>query len=86
MLLTDVAANSAAIMSTIRSCGTLRIVFLISVKDELNNTRGGQIKKLFEVMHKLILDAKSHLPSVLMLFTHCEGYPSAEGVSLCMPC
>jgi GTPase Era involved in 16S rRNA processing len=72
------AANSAAIMRTIRSCGTLRIVFLISVNDQLNNTRGGQIKKLFEVMDKFIKDASHHLPSVLMLFTHCDGFPSAK--------
>jgi GTPase Era involved in 16S rRNA processing len=72
------AANSAAIMRTIRSCGTLRIVFLISVQDQLNNKRGGQIKKLFEVMDKFIKDASHHLPSVLMLFTHCDGYPSAK--------
>lgn len=72
------AANSAAIMRTIRSCGTLRIVFLISVKDELNTTRGGQIKRLFEVMDKFIKDASSRLASVFMLFTHCDGFPSAS--------
>ena len=53
------AANSAAIMSTIRSCSTLRVVFLISVRDELNTTKAGQIKKLFELMGKFI---KVHSP------------------------
>jgi len=70
------AANSAAIMATIRSCKTLRIVFLINVKDELNAARAGQIKKLFEVMYKFINDADSRMSSVLMLFTHCDGSPT----------
>ena len=74
------AANSAAIMSTIRSCNTLRIVFLISVKDELNTTKAGQIKKLFEVMDKFIKDASTRMSSVLMLFTHCDGFTSATQV------
>lgn len=72
------AANSAAIMRTIRSCGTLRIVFLISVKDQLATTRGGQIKSLFSVLEKFIQNASTRLPSVFMLFTHCDGYPSAS--------
>ena len=72
------AANSAAIMRTIRSCKTLRIVFLISVKDQLNTTRGGQIKSLFSVLDKFIKDASTRLSSVYMLFTHCDGYPSAS--------
>jgi len=71
------AANSAAIMRTIRSCKTLRIVFLISVKDQLNTTRGGQIKSLFSVLDQFIRDASARLPCVFMLFTHCDGFPSA---------
>jgi hypothetical protein len=67
------AANSAAIMSTIRSCRTLRVVFLISVKDELDATKAGQIRRLFELMGKFILNPDSHMQSVLMLFTHCTG-------------
>jgi len=70
------AANSAAIMSAIRSCNTLRIVFLINVKDELNTTKAGQIKKLFGVMDKFIRDASTRMHSVLMLFTHCDGFPT----------
>lgn len=76
------AANSAAIMSTIRSCASLRVVFLISVKDELNNTRGGQIKKLFEVMDKFIKDASAKLASVFMLFTHSDGFPASNTLQL----
>ena len=75
------AANSAAIMAAIRSCSTLRIVFLINVKDELSTTKAGQIKKLFEVMDRFIKDASSQMSSVLMLFTHCDGYPSHANVS-----
>ena len=71
------AANSAAIMRTIRSCKTLRIVFLISVKDQLNTTRGGQIKSLFSVLDQFIRDASARLPCVFMLFTHCDGCSSA---------
>lgn len=79
------AANSAAIMRTIRSCGTLRIVFLISVKDQLNTTRGGQIKSLFSVLEKFIQDASMRLSSVFMLFTHCDGFPSASKGTLSPP-
>ena len=48
------AANSAGIMHAIRTCSTLRLVFLISVKDELNNTKAGAIRNLFELMGKFI--------------------------------
>jgi len=75
------AANSAAIMAAIKSCKSLRIVFLINVKDELHTTRAGQIKKLFEVMYKFINDANSRMSSVLMLFTHCDGFPTHDLVS-----
>jgi len=74
------AANSAAIMRTIRSCSALRIVFLISVKDELNTTKAGQIKGLFEVMERFITEASTRMSSVLMLFTHCDGYTSASQI------
>ena len=70
------AANSAAIMRTIRSCKSLRIVFLISVKDELNNTKGGQIKKLFEVMNKLIkahIRTKVRFQCLFSILTECMG-------------
>ena len=76
------AANSAAIMAAIRSCQTLRIVFLINVKDELTQTKAGQIKKLFEVMDRFIKDSSSQMPSVLMLFTHCEGYSHTDVLEL----
>ena len=81
------AANSVAIMRTIRSCKTLRIVVLISVKDQLDTTRGGQIKNLFSVIGKFIQDASLRLssagdvpspPVLLMLFTHCDGCASAS--------
>ena len=70
------AANSAATMRTIRSCKSLRIVFLINVRDELETKKAGQIKKLFEVMDKFIKDAitEQRLSCVLMLFTHCDEY------------
>ena len=68
------AANSAAIMRTIRRCSTLRIVFLINVKDELDKKKAGEIRKLFELMDKFIKDAAERVSSVLVLFTHCDGY------------
>jgi hypothetical protein len=71
------AANSAAIMRTIRSCKTLRIVFLISVKDQLDTTRGGKIKSLFNVLDQFIQDASTRLSCVFMLFTHCDSCSSA---------
>ena len=79
------AANSAATMRTIRSCKSLRIVFLINVRDELETKKAGQIKKLFEVMDKFIKDAitEQRLSCVLMLFTHCDG-SSADHVSNCL--
>jgi hypothetical protein len=55
------AANASAIMKTIRSCRTLRIVFLISVKDQLSTTRGGQIKSIFSVLEKFIQDSTTRL-------------------------
>ncbi len=76
------AANSAAIMSTIRSCSTLRVVFLISVEDELRPTRAGQITRLFELMGKFILNAEDHLQSVLMLFTHCTGFKANDVMNM----
>lgn len=76
------AANASAIMKTIRSCRTLRIVFLISVKDQLSTTRGGQIKSIFSVLEKFIQDSSTRLSSIFMIFTHCDGFSSApEGDS-----
>jgi hypothetical protein len=67
-------------MSTIRSCNTLRVVFLISVRDELNTTKAGQIKRLFELMGKFIVEAKKRMPSVLMFFTHCDGFSGYQDI------
>jgi hypothetical protein len=46
-------------MHAIRACSTLQLVFLISVKDELHNTKAGVIRNLFELMGKFI---KVHSP------------------------
>jgi len=67
-------------MSTIRSCSTLRVVFLISVRDELNTTKAGQIKRLFELMGKFITDAETRKECVLMLFTHCDGFSRYQDI------
>jgi hypothetical protein len=74
------AANSAAIMSTIHSCSTLRVVFLIIVRDELNTTKAGLIKRLFELMGKFIIETESRMSSVFMLFTHCNGFRGYQDI------
>ena len=48
------SAHSAGIMHEIRACSTRRLVFLISDKDELLNTKAGAIRNHFELMGKFI--------------------------------
>jgi energy-coupling factor transporter ATP-binding protein EcfA2 len=68
------AANSAGIMHAIRACSTLRLVFLISVKDELHNTKAGAIRNLFELMGKFIKANSPQSARQLFFFTSPLGY------------
>jgi hypothetical protein len=70
------AANAAGIIRSMRNAKSARLILLVNVKDELFAARSSAMQNLFDRMATLIKDLESHLRSVCVLFTHCEGRSS----------
>jgi hypothetical protein len=60
-------ANSVAISSTIRSCRNVRFILLIEANSILS-CRGGEFKKLLQLLGRFISDACENLHSVTIFW------------------